>query len=90
METFEQKVKDILDLRFKDDEIQFNHEPGEPIHGFIISEKFDGLDSEARHELIWSLLRKHLTPEERQQIIGFLDYTPAEKEFYTEAFQDSD
>jgi stress-induced morphogen len=88
METLEQKVKNALKLQFKDEEIQFHHEPEERIHGFIISEKFEGLDSEARHEMIWSLLHAHLTPEERQQIIGFIDYTPAEEKFYAEAYED--
>jgi len=88
--TLEEKVRNIHKLQFENEGIQFHHEPDERIHGFIISEKFEGLDSEARHEMIWNLLRAHLAPEERQQIIGFLDYTPAEEKFYTEAYQDSD
>lgn len=90
MTTLEEKVRDVLKLQFEDEGIQFHHEPDERIHGFIISEKFEGLDSEARHEMIWNLLRAHLAPEERQQIIGFLDYTPAEEKFYAEAYEDSD
>ena len=90
MITLEEKVRNIHKLQFENEGIQFHHEPDERIHGFIISEKFEGLDSEARHEMIWNLLRAHLAPEERQQIIGFLDYTPAEEKFYTEAYQDSD
>jgi acid stress-induced BolA-like protein IbaG/YrbA len=90
METFEQKVRNILRLQFKGEGIQFHHDPGERIYGFIISEKFEGLDFLTRHEMIWSVLRSHLTPEEQQQIIGFLEYTPAEEKFYSEAYEESE
>ncbi len=88
MEMLEQKVKDALKKQFKDEDIQFHHDPGERIHGIIISDKFEGLDFEARHELIWNLLRAHLAPEERQQVLSFIDYTPAEIKAYTEAFSE--
>jgi stress-induced morphogen len=88
METIEQKVKDILKLEFTDEEIQFDHNPEERISGFIVSEKFEGLDSEARHEMIWSRLRNHLSSEERRQVLGFLAFTPAEMQAYSEAYED--
>jgi len=88
METLERKVRNILKQQFSDEEIRFDHKPGERVSGFIISRKFEGLDSEARHEMIWRLLRAHLTSEERQQVLGFLDYTPAEEKFYIEVYED--
>jgi acid stress-induced BolA-like protein IbaG/YrbA len=86
MATIEQKVKELLQLQFREDEIQFDHEAGERISGFIVSEKFEGLDSEARHEMIWRDLRANLTSEERRQVLGFLAFTPAEDKVYEEAF----
>ena len=88
MEMLEQKVKNALKEQFNDADIQFHHGPGERIHGIIISDKFEGLDFETRHELIWNLLRAHLSPEERQQVLSFIDYTPAEIKAYTEAFKE--
>jgi len=89
METIEQKVKNILKLRFSDDEIEigyFNDDPEEQIYGRIVSEKFEGLDTDVREEMIRSLLRTYLTSEERQRVLSILDYTPAEQKFYSEAF----
>lgn len=86
--TIEEKVREILKKTSTDDEIRFDHEPSERISGFIISEKFAGLDSEARHELIWKQLRSHLTPAERQSVLGFLAFTPEEEQFYTQAYDD--
>jgi acid stress-induced BolA-like protein IbaG/YrbA len=90
MGTIEQKVRDILKTQFADVEIRFDHEPGERVSGLIISEKFLDMDHEARQRTIWNLLRAHLTPEERRQVLGFLIYTPEEANAYTEAYEDSD
>ena len=86
MATIEQIVRELLKLQFREDEIQFDHEPGERISGFIISSKFEGLDSEARHEMIWRDLSARLTLEERRQVLGFLAFTPAEDKAYETAF----
>ncbi len=86
MAAIEQKVKELLKLQFREDEIQFDHEPGERISGFIVSAKFEGLDSEARHEMIWRDLSTNLSLEERRQVLGFLAFTPAEDKAYAEAF----
>jgi len=86
METTEQKVRHILKLQFADEEIEFDHDLGTPLLGRIVSEKFEGLDHEARHKMIWTPLRALLTREERRGILSFLAYTPAELKFYAEAF----
>lgn len=86
MATTEQKVKELLKLQFREDEIQFDHEPGERVSGFIISSKFEGLDSEARHDMIWRDLSRHLSLEERRRVLAFLAFTPAEDKAYAEAF----
>jgi hypothetical protein len=88
MGTIEQKIIDILKAQFTDAEIRFDHEPDERISGFFISEKFLDMDHEARQGAVWKLLRAHLTPDERQQVLGFLIYTPEEVQAYTEAYQD--
>jgi hypothetical protein len=88
MGAIEQKIIDIGKKQFADVEIRFDHEPDERISGFIISEKFSNMDHEARQGAVWKLLRAHLTPDERQQVLGFLIYTPEEVQAYTEAYQD--
>ncbi len=88
MGTIEQKIIDILKTQFADVEIRFDHEPDERISGFIISEKFLTMDHEARQGAVWKLLRSHLAPDERQQVLGFLIYTPEEVKAYAEAYQD--
>jgi len=90
MVTIEKRVRGILKKKFADEEIRFDHEPGEQISGFIVSEKFLDMDHEARQGLIWDLLNAHLSLEEQQQILGFLAFTPAEEKFYIEAYADSD
>lgn len=88
METIEQKVRNALTAHFAGEEIRFDHEPDERVSGFIVSDKFLDMDHEARQGLIWGLLRAHLSKEERQEVLGFLAYTPAEEKFYLEAYQD--
>jgi len=88
MGTIEQKIIDILKSQFADVEIRFDHEPDERISGFIISKKFINMDHEARQGTVWKPLRSRLTPDEKQQVLGFLIYTPDEVRAYTEAYQD--
>jgi len=88
MGTIEQKIIGILKPQFADVEVRFDHEPDERISGFIISEKFLDMDHEARQGAVWKLLRSHLTSEEKQQVLGFLIYTPEEAQTYSEAYQD--
>ncbi|MDZ7289926.1 MAG: hypothetical protein ONB44_10095 [candidate division KSB1 bacterium] len=88
MGTIEKKIKDLLQGQYDDVEIRFDHEPGERISGFIISEKFLNMDHEARQGAIWNLLRAHLAPDERQHVLGFLIYTPEEIKAYSEAYED--
>ena len=90
MGTIEQKVRDVLKMQFADEAIQFDHEPGERVSGFIISERFLDMDHGTRQRIIWDLLRTHLTREERGQVLGFLTFTRAEERFYAEAREDSD
>jgi hypothetical protein len=88
MGQLEQKIIDIIRAQFTDAEIRYDHESDERISGFIISENFLDMDHEARQGAVWKLLRSHLPPEERQQVLGFLIYTPEEVKAYTEAYQD--
>lgn len=88
MDQLEQKIIDIIRAQFADAEIRYDHEPDERISGFIVSEKFLDMDHEARQGAVWKLLRSRLTPDEKQQVLGFLIYTPEEVQAYTEAYQD--
>ena len=88
MDQLEQKIIDIIRSQFTDAEIRYDHEPEERISGFIVSEKFLDMDHEARQGAVWKLLRSRLTPDEKQQVLGFLIYTPEEVQAYTEAYQD--
>jgi len=88
MGQLEQKIIDVIRAQFADAEIRYDHEPDERISGFIISEKFLDMDHEARQGTVWKLLRSRLTPDEKQQVLGFLIYTPEEVQAYTEAYQD--
>ena len=87
MGAIEQKIVAVLNRQFPDLEIQYDHEPDERISGFIISEKFLGMDHEARQETVWDLLRASLSQEERRNVLGVLIYTPQEVKAYTEAYE---
>ncbi|MGH7596033.1 MAG: hypothetical protein ACREOI_06745 [bacterium] len=88
MDQLEQKIIDVIRAQFADAEIRYDHEPDERISGFIVSEKFLDMDHEARQGAVWKLLRSRLSSEERQQVLGFLIYTPEEVKAYTEVYQD--
>jgi len=88
MDTIEQKVREVLKRRFSNEEIRFDHEPGERVSGFIVSEKFLDMDHLSRQKLISSLLFTYLTKEERRHVLGFLAFTPEEERFYAEARED--
>jgi len=68
MESIEQKVREVLKRRFSDEEIRFDHEPGERASGFIVSNKFLDMDHLNRQKLISSLLFTCLTKEERRHV----------------------
>ncbi len=87
MKALEQKIKNVLKLQFTDEEIRFDDDPGERFSGFIVSEKFLDMDDEARHEMIWKLLRDHLAPEERRQVAILLPFTPQEYRAYSKAHE---
>jgi acid stress-induced BolA-like protein IbaG/YrbA len=84
METFAKKVKDILLEFFAEDELQIETEPDGRVSGFIITDKFIDMDHLARQRKVWSLLRKKLTKSEQMKILGFVAFTPAEHEAYSE------
>lgn len=88
MDTIEQKVREVLKRRFSDEEIRFDHEPGERVSGFIVSDKFLDMDHLSRQKLISGLLFTYLTKEERRHVLGFLAFTPEEEQFYAEARED--
>jgi acid stress-induced BolA-like protein IbaG/YrbA len=88
MDTIEQKVREVLKIRFSDQEIRFDHEPGERVSGFIVSDKFLDMDHPSRQKLISSLLFTYLTKEERHRVLGFLAFTPEEEQAYAEARED--
>jgi acid stress-induced BolA-like protein IbaG/YrbA len=84
METFEQKIKAILLELFAEHELQLETEPDGRVSGFIISDKFMDMDHLTRQRKIWSLLRKGLTKNEQMKVLGFVAFTPAEHEAYSE------
>ena len=84
MEAFEKKINAILLELFAGHELQLETEPDGRVSGFIISDKFVDMDHLARQRKIWSLLRKKLTKAEQMKILGFVAFTPAEHEAYSE------
>lgn len=84
MEAFEKKIKDILLESFAEHELQLETEADGRVSGFIISDKFMGMDHLARQRKVWSVLRKGLTKNEQMKILGFVAFTPAEHEAYSE------
>jgi acid stress-induced BolA-like protein IbaG/YrbA len=84
VEEIEQKVKTILMKAFLEEEIRFDHEPGERVAGIIVSRKFEGKDHLSRQNMIWDLLYDHLALEDRHQVLGFMAFTPEEEELYSE------
>ena len=84
MAKIEQKVKNILLESFDEDELQLEMNENGLLAGFIISSQFDDLDDLTRQKKIWNLLRKKITKSERGEILGFIAFTPAEYEAYSE------
>jgi hypothetical protein len=90
MEVLERKVRTVLNMKFTDEEIRFDHDPGERISGFIVSDKFLDMDHETRQDLLWELFGTHLTPEEQQQVLGFFALTTHENQAYSEDYEYAD
>ena len=47
------------------------------------------MDHESRQRAVRDVLRKHISSEERQDILGFLIYTPEEMDLYSNAFEET-
>lgn len=87
MGALEKKIAGILKERFDDIEIRYDHEKGERISGFLISQKFSRMTPFTRQSAVRKLLRENLSETQQRKILGFLIYTPREIQMYSEAYE---
>ena len=78
METVVKKPNRILKQAFpRPDKVLLEDDKG--IIGRVVSDRFKGLDSMERLKMIWDVLDRHLTAEERRRIVIILAITPTEE-----------
>ena len=53
------------------------------IVAWVISDRFESMDDLDRQEIVWDLLEKSLTPEERRAVSIVVALTPKERAFHT-------
>ncbi|MBI3412182.1 MAG: hypothetical protein HY040_27950 [Planctomycetes bacterium] len=72
------KVRKLLEKKFPaPDRLELKNEDG--IIGTIISNKFNGMESMDRVNMVWDYLDRYLTKEEKRQIVILLTITPKEE-----------
>lgn len=77
-----EKVESILKEIFPPpDKIDLEDDDG--IIGTVTSERFVGMETIDRINLIWDTLRKGLTPEEKRRVVLIVAATPEEEIAYT-------
>ena len=77
MENLREKVISLLTDAFPPP-ATVELQEGEEIIGVLVSERFDGLDSMQRQDMVWDILDKALEPEEKRQILTVVAVTPVE------------
>lgn len=78
MDTAMRKVRKLLEKKFPaPDRLELKNEDG--IIGTIISNKFNGMESMDRVNMVWDYLDRYLTKEEKRQIVILLTITPKEE-----------
>jgi stress-induced morphogen len=76
------KVQSLLEAAFPPpDKIRL--EEDEKIIGTITSQRFDGMETIDRINMVWDILDGGLTSEERRQILMIVPATPEEEIAYT-------
>ena len=53
------------------------------IMGVVVSSRFEGLEGLDRQNLLWDVLDKKLTPEERRRVVIIVAVTPKEEIAHT-------
>lgn len=78
MESVLKKVRRILQQAFpRPDKVLLEDDKG--IIGRVISDRFKGLDSSDRLQMVWDVIDRHLTIDERRRIVIILAITPTEE-----------
>jgi stress-induced morphogen len=73
-----EKVRALLVDEFPPpDKIELDDDHG--IIGAVVSQRFEGLESIDRINIIWDLLDRNLNKEERRQIVTIVAVTPVEE-----------
>jgi hypothetical protein len=82
VEPFVKKLRRILRQEFpKPDKLRLRDEDG--VIGHVISSRFKAMDTMDRVNLIWDLLDKELTREERKKVVIMIALTPQEERMYS-------
>jgi stress-induced morphogen len=76
-----QKIRDVLKKDFfkdPDDLVDVSDGPGDSIHIFVVSRKFDGRRLKERNDLLWSILERNLLPKEWGKVSLSVGASPEE------------
>lgn len=80
-------MDEVATLRFIEkfslDELRLESIDNDKVMGFIVSNKVENLDDETRQDIIWQILRKYLSAQERSNIIALLALTQDEEMAYS-------
>lgn len=77
MDPLEEKVVQVVRSRLAGD-ADLEKLPDGRFIGHVISPRFDDIDYEQRRNLLWSVLKADLAPQEYPQVSMLLTYTPEE------------
>lgn len=75
------KIHDVLKNAYfqdPDDSVDVSDGPDDSVHVVIVSRKFDGRRMKEKNDLIWSVLTKHLAPDEWGKISLSIGASPEE------------
>ena len=76
------KIRTALQRTFPPpDRIDLRDEDG--IIGVVVSSKFKNMDSMDRIDMVWDVLDKHLSTDEKKQIVIMIAVTPQEEIAHT-------
>ena len=80
-EKIKEKIAKVLKHSYfsgADDLVDVSDGADSNIHVVVVSRKFDGKRFREKHDLIWSILSQHLSPEEWGQVTLSIGVSPEE------------
>ena len=81
MDTFEQKLKKLLETNLKEGQADLETLPNGHVCGHVISPEFDGKSYEERRARLKEITERELNEQDLLKISALLTYTPEEWSF---------